>query len=181
MAFRIHLQSPHWHPFTLMLKVLRPLLRCRLSWQTSQTSRENLLSLCWEADIYHDVAMLTPVGLFTSLTPPPTIESHSLRKSKGRREWISIEGTCMYSPMLTYLVGWFSVALFAQNLRGVIPSAQKMPAEHTGLENSVRQGPRSTDTARSAVMPHGRKIRCVFPPQPWDNNDAFFKRGVLRL
>lgn len=43
------------------------------------------------------------------------------------------------------------------NLRGVIPSAQKMPAERTGLENSVLQGPRRTDNARSAVTPHGEK------------------------
>ena len=38
------------------------------------------------------------------------------------------------------------------------------PAKHTGLGNSVLQGPRRTDTARSAVTPHERKIRRLSSP-----------------
>lgn len=125
MALRTHLQESLNHPFHPDAKNPQTPLYALTLLIDIPGKQGDLLALHGEADINHDVAMLTPVGLFTSL--PPTIESRSLRKSKGRREWISMESTCMYSPVLTYSVGSFSVALFAQYLRGVIPSAQKMP------------------------------------------------------
>lgn len=73
----------------------------------------------------------------------------------------------MYAqPRADILGGLILSGPVCANLRGVIPSAQKIPAERAGLENSALQGPRRTDNAHSAVTPHGRKIRHVFPPQP---------------